>query len=108
MDLFSLLTFSSRTNATCALLSELLDQQLTISDEAFLNDCIQKLQLCILTVQTSASLRISKPSNAEMMFCKAAELRMIYNRNSNIKQDGYFPVVSKQITLPFTSAALDV
>lgn len=87
----------------------LSDQQLTtVSDKAFLDDCIQKLQLCILTIQTSASLQISKPSNAEMMFCKAAELRVIYKHNSNIKQDGYFPVVSKQIVLPFTSAALDV
>ena len=43
-----------------------------------------------------------------MIFCKAAELRVIYKPNSNRKQDGYFPVVSKQMTLPFLSAAFDV
>lgn len=38
---------------------------------------------------------------------KAVELTVIYKPNSNIKQDRYFPVVSKQITLPFMSAAFD-
>lgn len=43
-----------------------------------------------------------------MLFCKAAELRLIYKPYGNIKQLGCFPVVCKQITLPFKSAAFHV